>query len=120
MKLKINLRVVVLLLLACLAATGYAALQMYSMGQRDAITVEIRAQAISGGLSLYMRETGALPKSLDLLAPKYIPRLGKCPDGAAFDYNQLDEGEYQLACAPLFFGAKPYRYNSKSRSWSDS
>ena len=119
MKLKINLRVVVLLLLASLAAMGYAALQMYSMGQRDAITVEIRAQAISGGLSLYKRETGFLPKSLDLLAPKYIPRLGKCPDGAAFQYDQLGDGEYRLACAAIFFGAKPYRYNSRSRSWAD-
>ena len=75
MKVKINLRMVVLLLLAALAGTGFAALQMYSMGQRDAITVEIRAQAISGGLSLYKRELGALPASLELLAPKYIPKL---------------------------------------------
>jgi len=119
-KFKIKLRVALLLFLAIFAAMGYAALQMYSMGQRDAITVEIRAQAISGGLSLYKRETGALPKSLEVLAPKYIPKLGKCPDGAAFAYKQFDEGEYQLSCAAVFFGANPYRYDSKSRSWTDS
>ena len=117
---KINLRVVVLLFVAIIAAAIYAALDMYSRGQRDAITVELRALAISSGLSLHKRETGELPKSLDLLVPKYIPVLGKCPDGTPFEYAQKGEGEYQLACAPVFYGAKPYRYDSKSRAWTDS
>ena len=117
---KINLRVVVLLFVAVIAAAGYASLHMYSRGQHDAITVELRALAISSGLSLHKRETGELPKSLDLLVPKYIPVLGKCPDGAPFEYTQKDEGEYQLVCAPVFYGANPYRYDSKSRAWTDN
>ena len=116
---KSSLRVVVLLFVAVIAAAAYTALHMYSRGQHDAITVELRALAISSGLSLHKRETGALPKSLDLLVPKYIPVLGKCPDGTPFEYKLREEGEYQLACAPVFYGAKPYRYDSKSRAWTD-
>jgi hypothetical protein len=119
LKVKVSLRILVLLGLAVPLGATYAALHMYSKGQQDAITVEIRAQAIGNALSLYKRDTGSLPKTLDLLAPRHIPALGKCPDGALFTYRAQDSGEYQLSCPSVFFGAKPYTYDSKSRAWTE-
>jgi len=118
-KIKVSLRILVLLCLALPLGAVYAALHMYSKGQQDAVTVEIRAQAIANALSLHKRETGALPKTLDLLAPKHIPALGKCPAGELFVYQPRDSGEYVLSCPAVFFGSNPYRYDSKTRLWSE-
>jgi hypothetical protein len=115
-KVKVSLRILVLLCLVVPLGAVYAALHMYSKGQQDAITVEIRAQAISNALSLYKRDSGILPKTLDLLVPKQIPAVGKCPDGTPFIYQSRDAGEYQLSCPSVFFGSKPYLYDSKSPS----
>lgn len=119
MKVKVSLRVLVLSFLVLPLGAAYAALHMYGRGQQDTITVEIRAQAIGNALRLYKRENSGLPKTLDVLAPKHLPAVGKCPNGTSFQYQPYDSGEYELSCPVAFFGSKPYRYDSKSRTWTE-
>jgi len=81
--------------------------------------VEIRAQNLSNALSRFKRDAGGLPKTLEELAPTHIPALGKCPDGTAFTYLPQVSGEYRLSCPVVYFGSKPYVYDSKSRAWTE-
>ena len=112
-----SVRVISMVVLVAILVCAYVALDFYTSGQQNASMAEGRGGAIVAALSRYKRETGALPDTLDKLAPKYVPVLPKCPNGQAYAY-QPAAAEYTLTCQEVLFKSKPYQYDSKSRAWS--
>ena len=110
-------RVVSMAVLVAILACAYVALDFYIGGQRNASMVEGRGGAILSALSRYKRETGALPDALEVLVPKYIPALAKCPNGRPYAYRPA-AAEYTLSCDEVLFNSRPYRYDSGSKTWS--
>jgi len=109
-------RVIFMVILAVILVCAYVALDFYTGGQQNASMVEGRGSAVINALSSFKRETGALPDALEKLAPKYVPALAKCPDGQPYAYQPAGV-EYTLTCQNVLFKSKPYRYDSKSRTW---
>ncbi|MGB7543243.1 MAG: hypothetical protein WBM28_14665 [Burkholderiales bacterium] len=109
--------VIPLVVIVIVLAAGYVALDRYSAGQKDVLTVETRGLQMISALTKYRQETGSYPDSLDKLVPKHAPAVSKCPNGSAIDYR-LAGGEYALSCDNVVFKQKPYRYESRSKSWN--
>ncbi|MGC2518570.1 MAG: hypothetical protein WA373_05620 [Burkholderiales bacterium] len=109
--------VIPLVVIVIVLAAGYVALDRYSAGQKDMLTVETRGLQMISALTKYRQETGSYPDSLDKLVPKHAPAVSKCPNGSAIDYR-LAGGEYALSCDNVVFKQKPYRYESRSKSWN--
>ncbi|TSA14661.1 MAG: hypothetical protein D4R74_07865 [Betaproteobacteria bacterium] len=110
-------RVIGMVVLVVILVCAYVALDFYTGGQQAASMAEGRGGAIIGALSSHKREAGALPETLDKLVPKYLPALGKCPNGQPYGYKPAG-AEYTLTCQEVLFKSKPYQYDSKSRVWS--
>jgi hypothetical protein len=102
---------------AAILIVGYVALDMYSGGQKDTLTVESRGMQMISALATYRRQSGSYPDALDKLVPKYAPAVSKCPDGGPMAYV-LASGEYLLSCRNVVFRQKPYSYDSRSKAWS--
>jgi hypothetical protein len=111
-----NAQLIVLIVLAVLLAAGYFALDMYSGGQKDMLTVETRGTSMIQGLAKHKVDTGNYPDVLEKLAPKYIAAVPNCPNGERISYK-LSGNEYTLACSKVMFG-KPYGYDSRVKAWS--
>ena len=110
-------RVISMVVLAVILVCAYVALDFYTGGQQNASIVEGRGGAIVDALSRYKREAGALPDSLDKLAPKYLAVVAKCPNGQPYAYKPAG-ADYTLTCQEVLFKSKPYQYDSKSRTWA--
>ena len=110
-------RIIAMVVLVVILVCAYVALDFYTGGQQNASMVEGRGGAIIGALSTYRRQTGNLPDTLDKLVPKYLPVLGKCPNGQPYAYAQAG-GEFTLTCQEVLFKSKPYTYDSKARAWA--
>ena len=110
-------QIVMLVSIAVVFAVAYAALHLYSEGQKDMLIVETRGVQTVTALSAFKRERGSYPDALDKLVPKYVPAVAKCPGGAPMEYR-TSAGEYLLSCARVVFKYLPYNYDSRSRSWS--
>jgi hypothetical protein len=110
-------QVVPLVVIAVVLAVGYVAIDVYSGGQKDMLTVESRGVQLVSALSKFRRETGAYPDALDKLVPKYAAAVGKCPDGTPMNYAAI-AGEYMLSCPNVVFKYKPYSYDSRLKNWS--
>jgi len=110
-------QVVLLVVVAVALGAAYVAIDLYSGGERDMLTVETRGIKIISALSAYKREGGAYPETLEKLVPKYVLEVSKCPGGAPMDYV-ASTGEYNLSCPKVVFKYKPYSYDSRSKRWS--
>ena len=111
-----NAQLIVLIVLAVLLAAGYFALDMYSGGQKDMLTVETRGTSMIQGLTKHKLDAGNYPDSLDKLTPKYVAAVPNCPNGERIAYR-LNGNEYTLSCPKVMFG-KPYGYDSRLKGWS--
>lgn len=109
-------QIVLLLVIAVALAAAYVAIELYTGGEKDMLTVETRGGQIVSALSAYRRDSGAYPEALDKLAPKYVPAVSKCPGGAPMGYL-ASGGEYVLSCANVVFKSMPYSYDSRSKRW---
>ena len=105
-----------LIVVALLLGAGYVALDLYSAGEKDMLTVETRGLAMISALTKYRQESGAYPDTLDKLVPKYVPALGKCPNGEPIGYQNSPAGEYLLSCQKVRFKHKPYSYDSRTKA----
>jgi hypothetical protein len=110
-------QIVTLIVVAIVLAVGYVALDMYSAGQMDMLTVETRGLQMISALSRYKQETGSYPESLDKLVPAYTPTVSKCPNGESIRYA-VAGGEFKLSCPKVVFKQKTYGYESRSRIWN--
>ena len=110
-------QIVALVVVAVLMAVGYYVLDRYTAGQKDMLTVETRGLNTVQALTKFRQESGALPDALDKLAPKYVPSVGKCPNGEAMAY-QVSGNDYTLSCQGVVFKMKPYTYDSKTQGWA--
>ncbi len=110
-------QVIVLVVIVVIVAAGYLALDRYSAGQKDMLTVETRGLQMISALTKYKQETGSYPDSFGKLVPKFAPATSKCPNGASIDYR-LVGSEYALSCDNVVFRQKPYSYDSRARVWS--
>lgn len=110
-------QIVALIVIAIVLAIGYVALDMYSAGQIDMLTVESRGLQMISALTKYRQETGSYPESLDKLVPTYALRVSKCPNGESIRYA-VAGGEFRLSCEKVVFKQKPYGYESRSRIWN--
>ena len=110
-------QVIPLVVIAVVLAAGYVAIDIYSGGQKDMLTVETRGLQMISALAKYRRELGAYPDALDKLVPKYVGAVSKCPNGTPIRYLAT-AGEYALVCPDVVFGYKPYSYDSRLRNWS--
>jgi len=110
-------QVVPLVVIAVVLAAGYVAIDMYTDGQKDMLTVETRGLQMVSALAKYRREIGAYPDTLDKLVPKHAAAVSQCPNGERMGYV-LSASEYMLSCPNVVFKYKPYRYDSRLKSWS--
>jgi type II secretory pathway pseudopilin PulG len=110
-------QLVVLIVIAVVLAIGFVALDRYNAGSKDMLTVETRGMQMVSALTRYKLETGSYPDNLDKLVPKFTAAVGACPSGGAMEYR-LTGNDYVLACEKVVFKMQPYRYDSRSRSWS--
>ena len=110
-------QLVVLIVIAVVLAIGFVALDRYNAGSKDMLTVETRGMQMVSALTRYRLENGNYPDSLDKLVPKFTVAVGTCPSGGAMEYR-LTGNDYVLACEKVVFKMQPYRYDSRSRSWS--
>jgi len=110
-------QVVLLVMIAVALGAAYVAIDLYTGGERDMLTVETRGVHMISALSAYKRESGAYPETLDKLVPKYVSAVSKCPGGAPMDYL-ASTGEFNLSCPNVVFKYKPYSYDSRSKRWS--
>jgi len=110
-------QVIALVVIVVILATGHVALDRYSAGQKDMLTVETRGLQMISALAKYRQETGSYPDALDKLVPKYAPAMSKCPNGASIGYR-LAGGEYALSCDNVVFKQKSYSYDSRAKAWS--
>jgi hypothetical protein len=102
---------------AIVLVVGYVALDMYSGGQKDMLSVEARGMQMISALATYRRQNGSYPDALDKLVPKYAPAVSKCPDGEPMAYV-LASNEYVLSCRKVVFKQRPYSYDSRSKAWN--
>jgi hypothetical protein len=109
-------QIVLLVVIAVALAAAYLAIDLYTGGEKDMLTVESRGVGMISALSAYKRESGAYPEALDKLVPKYVPAVSKCPGGVAMDYL-VSSGEYVISCPNVVFKSMPYSYDSGSKRW---
>jgi len=109
-------QIVLLVVIAVALAAAYVAIDLYTGGEKDMLTVETRGMNMVSALSAYKRESGAYPDALDKLVPKYVLAVGKCPEGAPMSYL-VSGGEYMLSCQKVVFKSMPYNYDSRSKRW---
>ncbi|HMH18271.1 MAG TPA: hypothetical protein VK572_08995 [Burkholderiales bacterium] len=110
-------QIVLLVVIAVALAAAYVAIDLYTGGEKDMLTVETRGMNMVSALSAYKRESGAYPDALDKLIPKYVLAVGKCPGGAPMGYL-VSGGEYMLSCQKVVFKSMPYNYDSRSKRWA--
>jgi len=109
-------QIVLLVVLAVALAAAYVAIDLYTGGEKDMLTVETRGVRMISALSAYKRESGAYPDALDKLVPKYVLAVGMCPSGAPMGYL-VSSGEYVISCPNVVFKSMPYSYDSRSKRW---
>ena len=109
-------QIVLLAVIAVALAAAYVAIDLYTGGEKDMLTVETRGLGMISALSAYKRESGAYPETLDKLVPKYILAVSKCPGGAPMGYL-VSSGEYVISCENVVFKSMPYSYDSRSKRW---
>jgi hypothetical protein len=109
-------QIILLVVIAVALGAAYVAIDLYTGGEKDMLTVETRGLQMISALSAYRRENGAYPEALDKLVPKHIPAVSKCPGGAPMGYL-ASSGEYALSCPNVVFKSMPYSYDSRSKRW---
>lgn len=109
-------QIVLLVIVAVALAAAYVAIDLYTGGEKDMLTVETRGVRTIAALSAYKRESGTYPEALDKLVPQYLLALSKCPDGASMGYL-VSGGEYVISCQNVVFKSMPYSYDSRSKRW---
>ncbi len=109
-------QIVLLVMIAVALAAAYVAIDLYTGGEKDMLTVETRGVGMISALSAYKRESGAYPEALDKLVPKYVLAVSKCPSGAPMGYV-VSNGEYVISCPNVVFKSMPYSYDSQSKRW---
>jgi len=109
-------QIILLVVIAIALAAAYVAIELYTGGEKDMLTVETRGVHMISALSAYRRESGAYPEALDKLVPKYVLAVSKCPSGAPMGYL-VSSGEYVISCQNVVFKSMPYGYDSRSRRW---
>ena len=109
-------QIVLLAVIAVALAAAYVAIDLYTGGEKDMLTVESRGVGMISALSAYKRESGAYPEALDKLVPKYVPAVSKCPGGVPMGYL-VSSGEYVISCPNVVFKSMPYSYDSRSKRW---
>ena len=109
-------QIVLLAVIAVALAAAYVAINLYTGGEKDMLTVESRGVGMISALSAYKRESGAYPEALDKLVPKYVPAVSKCPGGVPMGYL-VSSGEYVISCPNVVFKSMPYSYDSRSKRW---
>ena len=109
-------QIVLLVVIVVALAAAYVAIDLYTGGEKDMLTVETRGVGMISALSAYKRESGAYPEALDKLVPKYVPAVSKCPGGAPMGYL-VSNGEYVITCPNVVFKSMPYSYDSQSKRW---
>jgi hypothetical protein len=109
-------QIVLLVVLAVALAAAYVAIDLYTGGEKDMLTVETRGVGMISALSAYKRDSGAYPEALDKLVPKYALAVSKCPSGAPIGYL-VSGGEYVISCPNVVFKSMPYSYDSRSKRW---
>ena len=109
-------QIVLLVVIAVALAAAYVAIDLYTGGEKDMLTVETRGVVMISALSAYKRESGAYPEALDKLVPQYILAVSKCPAGAPMGYI-VSGGEYVISCQNVVFKTMPYSYDSRSKRW---
>jgi len=109
-------QIVLLVVIVVALAAAYVAIDLYTGGEKDMLTVETRGVGMISALSAYKRESGAYPEALDKLVPKYVPAVSKCPSGAPMSYL-VSSGEYVISCPNVVFKSMPYSYDSRSKRW---
>ena len=109
-------QIILLVVIAIALAAAYVAIELYTGGEKDMLTVETRGVHMISALSAYRRESGGYPEALDKLVPKYVPAVSKCPSGAPMGYL-VSSGEYVISCPNVVFKSMPYSYDSRSKRW---
>jgi hypothetical protein len=109
-------QLIVLVAIAIVLAAGILFLDRYNAGSRDMLAVETRGTQMISALTKYKIETGSYPDSLDKLVPKFASAAAACPSGGAMEYR-LTGSDYTLSCEKVVFKLRPYRYDSRTRSW---
>jgi hypothetical protein len=109
-------QIILLVVIAVALAAAYVAIDLYTGGEKDMLTVETRGVGMISALSAYKRESGAYPETLDKLVPKYVLAVSKCPSGAPMGYL-VSNGEYVISCPNVIFKSMPYSYDSQSKRW---
>ena len=109
-------QILLLVVMAVALAAAYVAIDLYTGGEKDMLTVESRGVGMISALSAYKRESGAYPEALDKLVPKYVPAVSKCPGGVPMGYL-VSSGEYVISCPNVVFKSMPYSYDSRSKRW---
>lgn len=107
-----------LIVVAVLLAAGYVALDFYGEGEKYMTMTEARGLQVIQGLTKHKLASNAYPDSITTLAPKFIPALPTCPAGEPFSYARSG-ADFTLGCDKVIFKLKPYRYDSRSKAWSD-
>src|SRR5438105_15389288 len=79
-------QIVLLVVIVVALAAAYVAIELYTGGEKDMLTVETRGVHMISALSAYRRESGAYPEALDKLVPKYVLAIRQCPSGAPMGY----------------------------------
>jgi hypothetical protein len=111
-------QLVFLVIIALVLAAGVLALDRYNAGSRDMLTVETRGMQVVSALTKYKLENGSYPEELGKLVPKFATAVASCPNGGAIGYR-VSGSDYVLSCDKVVFKMQPYRYDSRTRSWSD-
>ncbi|TMG91668.1 MAG: hypothetical protein E6H72_08795 [Betaproteobacteria bacterium] len=109
-------QIVLLVVIAVALAAAYVAIDLYTGGEKDMLTVESRGVGMISALSAYKRESGAYPEALDKLVPKYVSAVSQCPGGVPMGYL-VSSGEYVISCPNVVFKSMPYSYDSRSKRW---
>jgi len=109
-------QIVLLIVIAIALAAAYVAIDLYTGGEKDMLTVETRGVGMISALSAYKRESGAYPETLDKLVPKHVLAVSKCPGGAPMGYL-VSGGEFVISCPNVVFKSMPYSYDSRSKRW---
>jgi hypothetical protein len=109
-------QIILLVVIAVALAAAYVAIDLYTGGEKDMLTVETRGLQMISALSAHRRESGAYPETLDKLVPKYILAVSKCPGGAQMGYL-VSSDEYVLSCQNVVFKSMPYSYDSRAKRW---